>query len=210
MSKGLLQTIQFSIQKQFYFKQFSFAEVRSLNVKTVLFQAIQFSISTQFSSIWPIDRTLIRCYHPRPEWTWEQWQWKGTRHSPKLQHYWNLTIRLFSVISGHSYFSIEKQSIYSTVPADWASTCKRIFLVAYLEMLTEAEKIKLIGAGEVKAIRSVCNTEAKEIALKSDTYKQYVLYTHNLHNSMNERNTHTLFIKIYLSFYSHKGPTVSW
>ena len=26
--------------------------------KTVLFQTIQFSISTQFSSIWPIDRTL--------------------------------------------------------------------------------------------------------------------------------------------------------
>ena len=26
--------------------------------KTVLFQAIQFSISTLFSSIWPIDRTL--------------------------------------------------------------------------------------------------------------------------------------------------------
>ena len=44
-----------SLQKQSYFKQ---AEVWSLNVKTVLFQAIQFSISTQFSSIWPIDRTL--------------------------------------------------------------------------------------------------------------------------------------------------------
>ena len=29
-----------------------------LNVKIVLFQAIQFSISTQFSSIWLIDRTL--------------------------------------------------------------------------------------------------------------------------------------------------------
>ena len=26
--------------------------------KTVLFQAIQFSISTQFISIWPIDKTL--------------------------------------------------------------------------------------------------------------------------------------------------------
>ena len=26
--------------------------------KTVLFQTNQFSISTQFSSIWPIDRTL--------------------------------------------------------------------------------------------------------------------------------------------------------
>ena len=29
-----------------------------LNVKTVLFQRIQFSISKQFSSIWPIDRAL--------------------------------------------------------------------------------------------------------------------------------------------------------
>ena len=29
------------------------------------------------------------------EWTWKRWQWKGTLHSPKLQHYWNLTIRSF-------------------------------------------------------------------------------------------------------------------
>ena len=29
-----------------------------LNVKTALFQAIQFSVSTQYTSIWPIDRTL--------------------------------------------------------------------------------------------------------------------------------------------------------
>ena len=29
-----------------------------LNDQTVLFQPIQFSISTQFSSIWPVDRTL--------------------------------------------------------------------------------------------------------------------------------------------------------
>ena len=35
---------------------------------------------------------------------------------PKLQHYWSLTIRLFSVISGHSlgesYPSAEMQSVY--------------------------------------------------------------------------------------------------
>ena len=97
--------------------------------KTVLLQIIQLSISTQFkckyglivknisisshsvqsynsvkhkhavSSIWPIDRTLIRCYYSGPEWTWERWQWRGTPHSPKLQHCWNLTIRLFSAIS---------------------------------------------------------------------------------------------------------------
>ena len=29
-----------------------------MNVKTVLFQAVQFRISTKFSSIWPIEKTL--------------------------------------------------------------------------------------------------------------------------------------------------------
>ena len=43
---------------QFCFKQFSLALVHSFNVKTVLLQTIQFSISTQFSSISPIDKTL--------------------------------------------------------------------------------------------------------------------------------------------------------
>ena len=59
MSKTVLfETIQFSMQKQFHFKQFSLALVRSLNAKTFLFQAVQFRISTQFSSICLIDTTL--------------------------------------------------------------------------------------------------------------------------------------------------------
>ena len=45
-------------KKRFYFKQFSLVLVHNLNVKTVLFQAIQFSKSSLFSSIWTIDRTL--------------------------------------------------------------------------------------------------------------------------------------------------------
>ena len=49
------------------------------------------------SSIWPIDSTLSSA--TTPEWTWEWWQWRGTPHSPKLLHYWTLTIRLFNVIS---------------------------------------------------------------------------------------------------------------
>ena len=50
--------------KQFYFKQFSltwgqfFFVYTQLNVKTVQFQTIQFSINTLFSTIWPMDRTL--------------------------------------------------------------------------------------------------------------------------------------------------------
>ena len=66
------------------------------------------------------------CYHSGPEGTWEQCQWRGATHSPKLQHYWNLTIRFFSVISstlmvgGGSYPFAEVQSMYSTAPANWA------------------------------------------------------------------------------------------
>ena len=43
----------FAVQmsKQFYFKQFSVAQVRRLNVKAVLSIAIQFSISTLFSLV---------------------------------------------------------------------------------------------------------------------------------------------------------------
>ena len=53
------------------------------------------SRKVQFSSIWTIDRF----YHSGSEWTGQWWQWKSIPHSSKLQHYWNLTIRLFSVIS---------------------------------------------------------------------------------------------------------------
>ena len=59
-----------------------------LNDQTVLFQTISFSIFDP-----------IRCNHSRSKWTWKLWQWRGTLHSPKLQHYRSLTIRLFSVIS---------------------------------------------------------------------------------------------------------------
>ena len=43
---------------------------------------------------------------------------------PESQYYWNLTIRMFSVISGHTlgraYPYVEVQSVYSTAPTDWA------------------------------------------------------------------------------------------
>ena len=46
------------MSKQFYFKPFSLAYVHSINVKIVLFQLIQFSITMQFSYICPIHRIL--------------------------------------------------------------------------------------------------------------------------------------------------------
>ena len=82
----LFQTIQFS------------TSTVSMS-KTVLFQIIQFSISTYFSFIWPIDRISSGATTPGQERTWEQWQRRGTPYSPKFQYYWNLTIRLFSILS---------------------------------------------------------------------------------------------------------------
>ena len=50
---------------------------------------------------------------------------KGCSALPKPQRYWNLTIRLLSIISrtlvGETFSFAEKQSGYSTAPADWAS-----------------------------------------------------------------------------------------
>ena len=42
---------------------------------------------------------LIRCYHSGSEKTWQWWPWRGTLYSPKLQHLWSLTLRLFIVIT---------------------------------------------------------------------------------------------------------------
>ena len=76
-----------------------------LNNQTVLFQTIQFSISHLFALSLIVKyfhltqiEDSVRCYHSWSEKTWERWQWRSTPHFPKLQHYWSLTIRLFSVI----------------------------------------------------------------------------------------------------------------
>ena len=41
----------------------------------------------------------MRCYHSDPGWIRKRRQRRGTPYSLKVQHYWILTIRLFSVIS---------------------------------------------------------------------------------------------------------------
>ena len=46
-----------------------------------------------------MDRTLSGTTASSSEWNWEWWQRRSNQHSPKLQHYWNLAIRLFNVIS---------------------------------------------------------------------------------------------------------------
>ena len=70
-----------------------------LNDQTVLFQAIQVSISQHSLFYLTHRQDPIHCYHSGSEWTREQWQWRNTSHFPKLQQYWSLAIRWFNVIS---------------------------------------------------------------------------------------------------------------
>ena len=95
------------------------------SVSTVLFQAVQFSICMQISSIWPIDGTLsgattsgqsgpgsngnegVLCIPQSSSIT-------GTSPSDCLVSYPGHSL------GGESYPSAEKQSVYSTAPVDWA------------------------------------------------------------------------------------------
>ena len=100
--------------------------IRCLNVKTVLFQAIQFSLSIEFSSIWPIDRTLSGATIPgqcRPGsydnegvlCIPQSFRITGTSPSDSL-----VSLSGHSLGDGWSYPFVKKQSVYSTAPVDWA------------------------------------------------------------------------------------------
>ena len=104
MSKTVLfQTIQFCIRTQLKCKYSSIVKNISISsysvIQTVLILTIQYfrcyhsNSSNSNNSVFQVLPFRARV---------EQWQWRGAPHSPKLQHYWNLTIRLFSVISGLS------------------------------------------------------------------------------------------------------------
>ena len=83
---GYLMSNQFYTYKQLYFKQFSLA------YKKILLKKIQFSISTQFSSILPLYRTLSVAT------TSSQSRPGSDGNSSNLRHYSNLIIRMLSVI----------------------------------------------------------------------------------------------------------------
>ena len=70
-----------------------------LYIETVLFQTIQFSISTRLSSIWPKDWALSGTTTPGHSGPGSDGNEGSAPNSTKLKNYWNLIIRLLSVIS---------------------------------------------------------------------------------------------------------------
>ena len=92
-----------------------------INVKTVLFQTIKFSIGTQFSSFWPKDRTLSGATSPGLSGPGNDGI-KGVLQIPQSSSI-NGTSPSDCLVSylghsfGESYPSAEKQSVYSTTQA---------------------------------------------------------------------------------------------
>ena len=97
--------------------------------QTVLFQAIQFGLSTQFSSIWPIDRTLSGAATPGQSGPGSEGN-KGILRIYQSSSFTGISLLDFLVLYlGHSlvksYPSAEKQLVYSTASADWATNEER-------------------------------------------------------------------------------------
>ena len=91
--------------------------------KTVLFQTFQFSISTQFSCILPIDRTLSGATTPGLSGLGNNGN-EGVLHIPQSSSNTGTSPSdCFVSYPGHlgkSYPSAEMQSVYSTTPANRA------------------------------------------------------------------------------------------
>ena len=132
----LVQTIQFSTSIVLVYTQLNVKIVLFKTIqpcvstvsvsKTVLFKIIQFSISTQFSSIWPIDSTLSGATTPgqsglgndRNERVLRIYQCSSiieTSPSDCLVSYQD------TIWGWGSYPSSEIQAVYLTAPADWAT-----------------------------------------------------------------------------------------
>ena len=111
--------------------QFSMSTVfvyTQLNIKTVLFQTIQFSISTQFSYIWPIDRTLSGATTLRQSGSGSDDN-KGVLHIPQSSGITGTSPSdCFVSYPGHS-LGESYESVYSVAPANWAIVHVSVFLI---------------------------------------------------------------------------------
>ena len=98
----------------------------SFNVKKGLFQTIRFSISTQFISIWPIDRTLSGATILGQSGPGSDGNEGVIRISQSSSITGTAPSDCLVSFPGHSlwgsYPSAEMQSVYSTTPADWATS----------------------------------------------------------------------------------------
>ena len=121
-TKSIFIHINSSISNNSVKHTYSFFVYTQLNIKTVLFQTIQFSTSTQFSSIRPLNRTLPGATTPRQ-------RGPGSDDNKRvlcIPQSFSVTEALpfdclvsYPGLSlwGESYFSAKMQSVYSEAPS---------------------------------------------------------------------------------------------
>ena len=86
----------------------------------MLFQTIKFCISTQFRSIWPMDRTLSGDTTPDQRAIAIKGNPDFSKAPALLEpHHQIFSCHIQEIRSGLSYPSGEMQSVFSAVPADW-------------------------------------------------------------------------------------------
>ena len=127
----------------------------------------------------------------------------GTLHSSKLQHYWNLNIRLFSVmfrtlVEWESYTSADMQSVYSAASTDRASVTKLVIKNSESQIIifSSTEDLQIIfiqwGIG-LKIIFSLRLRilNFKSIALIKITLLWGVFHPHTQQHTHTHTHTHT-------------------
>ena len=171
----LLCIINNTIRQSFVYTQ--------LNGQTVLFLTIQFSISYLFAHSLNVKQFYLthrldsnRCYHSELEWTLEQWQWRDTPHSLKLQD-WSLTIRLFSIISR----TLIREGSLSHLCRDAVGVFYSPSWLGSKEILPNIVKLVTVVEGDPKAPFSIATTPRRRGGHYSfpwiaPLYPWYVLY----------------------------------
>ena len=104
-----------------------------LNVKTALFQVIQFSISTYSSSLWPLDSTLSGATTPNQSGP-ESDDNEGVPCIPQNSSIpgaspSDCSVSYLGHSLGESYPCTEMQLVYSTAQADWANLLFYDFMI---------------------------------------------------------------------------------
>ena len=117
----------------------------------------------------------IRCYHSGPQWTWEWWQWRGTLHSPKLQHFWRFTIRLFIVITrtlveGGGRTPLQRCSRCILQPQPTGQVFVRVCIYIYIYIKWIWILIWIFSFYNIRAVRLTATLELSALTIYINIY----------------------------------------
>ena len=120
-----------------------------MNVKTFLFPKIQFSLSTQFSSVWPIDKALLGATTPGQSGPGSDGN-KGVLRIPQSSR--------FTEASPSDYLLSYQDNrwgsllVYSAVSADCACVCVRVCVCVCVRVCVRVKCLRTLMRSQIKKI----------------------------------------------------------